>query len=205
MACRQEEDNMASRQEIEEAAEDDKVDIDIQSLAVALFEDQEVQEVDSYWTHHLLFHRLGIDLVLDSFEMEEGDSFEMEEAFGMEEGDSFEMEEGEEDDMKESMEESRSLDQTVACRLEKACALLDPGPTEMADEAADEAILVVLVVLNLEVVAEVEAFRTLQNWAVASMASMHMVVHPMEKEGEEASRSNEDQAHADLHDDLHKD
>mmetsp|Transcript_25461 Transcript_25461/g.37910 ORF Transcript_25461/g.37910 Transcript_25461/m.37910 type:complete len:192 (+) Transcript_25461:368-943(+) len=191
MACRQEEDNMASRQEIEEAAEDDKVDIDIQSLAVALFEDQEVQEVDSYWTHHLLFHRLGIDLVLDSFEMEEGDSFEMEE--------------GEEDDMKESMEESRSLDQTVACRLEKACALLDPGPTEMADEAADEAILVVLVVLNLEVVAEVEAFRTLQNWAVASMASMHMVVHPMEKEGEEASRSNEDQAHADLHDDLHKD
>mmetsp|Transcript_10958 Transcript_10958/g.16528 ORF Transcript_10958/g.16528 Transcript_10958/m.16528 type:complete len:194 (-) Transcript_10958:563-1144(-) len=193
MACRQEEDNMAYRQEIEEAAEDDKVDIDIQSLAVALFEDQEVQEVDSYWTHHLLFHRRGIDLMLDSFEMEE--------AFEMEEGDSFEMEEGEEDDMKESMEESSSLDQMVACRLEKACALLDPGPMEMADEA----ILLVVVVLNLEVVAEVEAFRTLQNWAVASMASMHMVAHPMEKEGEEASRSNEDQAHADLHADLHKD
>mmetsp|Transcript_13824 Transcript_13824/g.20546 ORF Transcript_13824/g.20546 Transcript_13824/m.20546 type:complete len:194 (-) Transcript_13824:266-847(-) len=193
MACRQEEDNMAYRQEIEEAAEDDKVDIDIQSLAVALFEDQEVQEVDSYWTHHLLFHRRGIDLMLDSFEMEE--------AFEMEEGDSFEMEEGEEDDMKESMEESSSLDQTVACRLEKACALLDPGPMEMADEA----ILLVVVVLNLEVVAVVEAFRTLQNWAVASMASMHMVAHPMEKEGEEASRSNEDQAHADLHADLHKD
>mmetsp|Transcript_10957 Transcript_10957/g.16526 ORF Transcript_10957/g.16526 Transcript_10957/m.16526 type:complete len:132 (-) Transcript_10957:563-958(-) len=129
------------------------------------------------------------------------DSFEMEEAFEMEEGDSFEMEEGEEDDMKESMEESSSLDQMVACRLEKACALLDPGPMEMADEA----ILLVVVVLNLEVVAEVEAFRTLQNWAVASMASMHMVAHPMEKEGEEASRSNEDQAHADLHADLHKD
>ena len=192
MACRQEEDNMAYRQEIEEAAEDDKVDIDIQSLAVALFEDQEVQEVDSYWTHHLPFHRLGIDLILDSFEMEEVDSFEMEE--------------GEEDDMKESMEESRSLDQTVACRLEKACALLDHGPMEMADEVADEAILVeVVVVLNLEVVAEVEAFRTLQNWAVASMASMHMVEHPMVKEGEEASRSNEDQAHAGLDADLHKD
>mmetsp|Transcript_31583 Transcript_31583/g.47321 ORF Transcript_31583/g.47321 Transcript_31583/m.47321 type:complete len:183 (-) Transcript_31583:736-1284(-) len=182
MACRQEKDNMAYHQEIEEAAEDDKVDIDIQSLAVALFEDQEVQEVDSYWTHHLPFHRLGIDLILDSFEMEEG----------------------EEDDMKESMEESRSLDQTVACRLEKACALLDHGPMEMADEVADEAILVeVVVVLNLEVVAEVEAFRTLQNWAVASMASMHMVEHPMVKEGEEASRSNEDQAHA--HADLHND
>lgn len=87
----------------------------------------------------------------------------------------------EEDDIDDSVEEeSRSLDQTVACHL-KASSFLAPDAAKVADEA-------ILLLPTLEVVVAAEASHTLQNQAVVSM---HMV-HPTAKEVEEASRANED-------------
>lgn len=160
-AYRQEEDNMACCQDIDDVEEEeDKVGIGIEVVAAALLGHQEFD-----WTHHYLLirHCLGIGSVIDSAEMEE-----------------------EEEDTENSMEGSSSLDQTVACRFEEkeaACsshlAFLALGVMEMAAEA--------MLLPTLDVV---EASRILQKKASESMD----MVHPMAKEGEEASRTNEDQA-----------
>lgn len=83
------------------------------------------QEVDPFWSQHLLLGPLGLDLILEVFEM----VVEVEE-------------------MEDSMEEeSRKLDQTVGCRWEeKAYSSLGPDAMERAGEA-------ILLLLTREVVA----------------------------------------------------
>jgi hypothetical protein len=119
------------------------------------------KEVDSFWAQHLLLRPLGLDLILAVFEI------------GGEEV---------EEEMEDGIDENRKLDQMAGCRWEeKAYSFLDPDTMETAD--AGETILLLL---TLTVVAVAEP-RILHN--KTTDANMH-TVHPMEKEGEEASHAS---------------